>query len=367
MASNQELLEERTRRIRAAVALEKPDRVPVVPLGDAFAARVTGVKLSEFSTDPDLAYKTMIKAFTSLGEIDGIQHASYTVAALSVIWFSKLKIPGRDLPENDLWQVQELELMTQDDYDKIISEGFPKFSEEFYRDKVDDAYTKFGGLVGVLPKAMAEWEALGIPVLSPIIFTIPYEYFCGGRSLRAFIMDLHRMPDKVQEAMDVTMPVLLETTRQVCRGLKPMGVWVGGWRAASEFLSPKLWDRFVWPYYQQMVQAVIEEGVIPVLHFDSSWTRDLERLRELPKGKVVLSIDGQTDIFKAKEVLGDHMAIMGDVPARMLTLGTPEEVYEYSSRLVREIGPSGFILAQGCDIPPDAKPDNVKAMISAVH
>ena len=40
---------------------------------------------------------------------------------------------------------------------------------------------------------------------------------------------------------------------------------------------------------------------------------------------------------------------------------------DYSHRLIREIGPGGFILAQGCDIPPDAKYENVKAMMDAVQ
>jgi uroporphyrinogen-III decarboxylase len=113
--------------------------------------------------------------------------------------------------------------------------------------------------------------------------------------------------------------------------------------------------------------VAVEEGAIPVLHFDADWTRDLERFKEFPKGKCVLSLDGKTDIFKAKEILGDHMCLMGDVPARMLSLGTPQEVAEYSRRLINEVGPGGFILAQGCDIPPDAQYDNVKAMIDAVQ
>ncbi len=36
-----------------------------------------------------------------------------------------------------------------------------------------------------------------------------------------------------------------------------------------------------------------------------------------------------TDIRKAKEVLGDHMCIMGDVPPALLSSGTPEQVYEH--------------------------------------
>ncbi len=368
MATTHELLDERKKRIADAIALRTPDRVPCVPLGDAFAARVVGVTIADFCTKPEVAYPTMIKAFTSLGEIDGIQHASYNVSALSTIWLSKVKWPGRDLPEDELWQVEEHELMTPADYDAIIADGWgPWLGGYIERAGLGPEFELFGQWAGTLPEAFRAWDAVGIPVLSPVIFTIPYEYFCGGRSLRAFILDLHRHPDKVQAAMDATMPALIEQARGVMGALGVTGVWLGGWRSASEFLSPKLWERFVLPYYKQMVDVVLDAGVTPILHFDSNWTRDLSYFKDFPKGKCVLSLDGMTDIYKAKEVLGGHMCLMGDVPPSMLTLGTPDQVHEYSSKLVRDIGPSGFILAQGCCIPPDAKPENVAAMIAAVH
>jgi uroporphyrinogen-III decarboxylase len=200
---------------------------------------------------------------------------------------------------------------------------------------------------------------------TPAVATIPYEYFCGGRSMKEFLLDLFRHGDKVQAAMDAALPVLIENMRQVIRtGI--MGLWIGGWRSASEFVSPRLWNRFVFPYFRAMVDAAVEEGAIPVLHFDANWTRDLELLKEFPKGKCVLSLDGKTDIFKAKEILGDHMCIMGDVPPALLALGTPAEVTAYCKRLMNEIGPEGFILSSGCDTPIDAQYDNVKAMVEAV-
>jgi hypothetical protein len=309
----------------------------------------------------------MVEAFAKLGDLDGAQHASYNVHSLSMLWLSKLKIPGRDLPENELWQVQEEELMTIADYDSIVDEGYGPWLEGYFAKHLPDARPAFGAWAQTLPAAFQAWQEKGIVVFSPVVTTIPYELFCGARSMKEFILDLNRRPDKVQAAMDVAAPVLEEQLRGAIRGFGLMGLWIGGWRSASEFLSPRLWERFVFPYYKRMVHAAIEEGAVPVLHFDADWTRDLERLKELPKGKCVLSLDGKTDIFKAKEILGDHMCIMGDVPARMLTLGTPDEVTAYSKRLIEEIGPGGFILAQGCDIPPDAKFENVKAMVDAVQ
>jgi uroporphyrinogen-III decarboxylase len=104
-----------------------------------------------------------------------------------------------------------------------------------------------------------------------------------------------------------------------------------------------------------------------LLHLDSDWTRELEHFRELPKGKCIMALDGETDIFKAKEVLGDHLCLMGDVPASMLFLEEPDDVHRYCSRLIRELGPEGFILQSGCDIPTNAKLENVQAMVAAVR
>ena len=365
MKTAQELYTERLNRIMAAVRLEKPDRVPVLPLGDSFLANIVGVNLSDFCTKPEVALDTMIKGFEMLGNADGIQHASFNVGLLSYLWLSKVDRPGIELTEEKLWQVRELELMTREDYDVIINGGFNKFIEDFYLNKLDNLMSRLGPFFQSLPEAMKAWGEHGVVPFSPVVVTIPYENFCGGRSMTAFFKDLYKIPDKVQEAMDAAMPDILESARQAARGLKPVGMWVGGWRAASEFLSPKLWQRFVLPYYKQLVQAVIDEGVVPVLHFDSNWTRDLELFREFPKAKCVLSLDGATDIYKAKELLGNHMCIMGDVPPALLTLGTPDEVYDYSQKLIRDIGPTGFILAQGCDTPPDAKLENVRAMVAA--
>jgi uroporphyrinogen-III decarboxylase len=116
---------------------------------------------------------------------------------------------------------------------------------------------------------------------------------------------------------------------------------------------------------KKLADLTIEAGVTPIFHLDSNWDRDLEFFKEMPKGKCIIYTDNATNIFKAKEVLGDHMCINGDVSPTLLTLGTEDEVYKYSAKLIKEIGPTGFILGQGCDIPPDAKLSNVKAMIAA--
>ncbi len=356
----------RERRIRDAVALKEPDRIPVVPNGPAWPGRAMGVRISEIATNPAVSRRTIIDAYAGLGAIDGIQSPAYHVCTLSMQWLSRVKVPGRDLPDDELWQVDEREIMHLDDYDAIVREGFAPWLERYYTQRLPGTLEDMAAFMATVPDALAMCRERGLVPFTPAVFTIPYEYFCGGRSMKEFLLDLYRHADKAQAAMDKALPVLVASMREGIRAMGFMGVWIGGWRSASEFVSPRLWNRFVFPYFTAMVEACVEEGCIPVLHFDANWSRDLERLREFPKGKCVLSLDGKTDIFRAKEVLGDHMCIMGDVPPSLLSLGTPDEVTAYCERLVAEVGPAGFILSSGCDTPIDAKYDNVKAMVEAV-
>lgn len=74
-------------------------------------------------------------------------------------------------------------------------------------------------------------------------------------------------------------------------------------------------------------------------------------------------MDGTTDIFKAKEVLGGRMCVMGDVPAVLFKLGTPRQVEACCQRLIDVVGKGGgFILGSGCEVHYDARFENIKAM-----
>jgi uroporphyrinogen-III decarboxylase len=192
------------------------------------------------------------------------------------------------------------------------------------------------------------------------------ELLGGGRSMQKFMRDLYRMPDKVEAVLDVIQAEVMQTLREQIRATKSTIVFVSPARGASEFFSPKLWQRFVWKYLKATADVILEEGAAMNFHIDSNWERDLEFFRAMPPGHCVFETDGSTNIYKIKEVLGDIMCIKGDVQAAKTTLGTPDEVYNYSSKLIRDMGP-GFILATGCSVPPDAKVENLQAMIAACH
>ncbi len=369
---NQEALaNERLTRIKKAVALEKSDRVPVVLEYSSFAARVTNTPLPEFLLDLGKSVEVMIQAYQLVaegGETDAINYGRFSPYALSYLWMSKVRVPGVDLPEDVSYQVVEKEMMIEEDYDRILEVGWPTFYKDFIKERIlERAPSEYLPSGQPTVDVTKEWAKIGAPVLSGGTVAPPFEFLCGGRSLNAFFMDLFDMPDKVQAVMDEMAPHMSETVCGQAKREGYPGVWVGGWRGAPAMLSPEMWNRFFWPYFRRLVLEVAENELIPILHLDSGWDRELARFRELPKGKIIMALDGHTDIISAKEVLGNHMCILGDLPATKLSFDDPDTVNKYSSKLIRELGPEGFILQSGCDIPENARLENVRAMVAAAN
>jgi hypothetical protein len=359
---------ERMTRLQTAVACGTPDRVPLSLVMDTFAAKTMGVKFSEYATNVDIAAEVMLGTLEKLGDVDSLQFPTYQPAVLGMLWLAPMKLPGRDLPEDSLWQMDEQVRIQRQHYDQILETGWGPWFGQYIGTYLQEAAAADQTLMEAGPRWTAEYMKRGYVIFSPLTVDHPYEHLCGGRTVKEFTLDLFQIPDKVQAVMDVIMAEKREQTRQMIRSVgRPIGYWVGGWRTAPEFLSPRLWDRFVWPYMKELIEIVAQEGGTPVLHYDANWDREIERLLELPAHRCVLELDGKTDIFRAKKILGGHMCILGDVPPALLSLGTPKEVGVYCDRLLDEVGPDGYIMAMGCAIPPDAKFENVKAMVDSVQ
>lgn len=358
----QQVYQERLTRIERAVALERPDRVPVVLQYSGFAALACGAPLAELVSSPARATELMLAAQELVGGGDAMNYGSFWPYSLCHSFAARVRVPGRDLPPEEMWQVDEQEVMGPEDYGRIVEEGWPIFFARLLRERL--------GYRPAPPPPpgfdlKALWAARGLPVLCGGQVTTPLELLCGARSLERFARDLHRRPEEVAAAMEEITPHLAARACGRARALGLPGVWLGGWRSAPALLSRPMWERFVWPHFRRLALEIIEQGLWVILHLDADWTRELERFREMPQGQCIMALDGSTDIWRAKEVLGGHMCLMGDVPPHLLCLGTPEEVYDYSRRLVQGLGPEGFILQSGCDTPANAPLINVQAMVAA--
>ncbi|TAL33160.1 MAG: uroporphyrinogen-III decarboxylase [Spirochaetes bacterium] len=355
--------EEKLKRIRSAIALEPVDKVPFVTCGTAINAKIEGVKLSNYITDMELNCSTNINAQEKIGGVDAVQQMVFDPRLLPILWFTRVKVPGIDLSDDELWQMDEKELVKQEDYDFIIKKGFGRWLFAFITKRLGNPSRLVLPYLRSIRKARARFIEAGYPCIAGPVFSSPFEMFCGGRSLETFFAeDLMEIPDKLERVFRIAHRFNKIFYRLQLKILHPFGAWIGGWRGTPGLINRQMFERFSWSYMRDLAEFLIEKNVVPIFHLDSNWEAGLHYFRELPRGKCIMALDGSTNILKAKAIVGDTMCIMGDVPAGMLAFGTPEQVYEYCTRLIREIGPKGFILSSGCDIPFNAKLENIRMM-----
>jgi hypothetical protein len=259
-ATGHKILQQRWVRLRTAVACGTPDKVPVSLYMDAFTARATGVRLSDFVGDAEVAGRAMISTLDMLGDVDSTQAAVFLPATLGLLWLAPVMLPGRELPDDALWQLDEQVRIQPEDYDRIVRDGWGVWFAEYAERHLGGALAAAEALAAADPRWTAECEARGYAVFAPTSVDHPYEHLCGGRTVKEFTLDLFKIPGKVQAALDAIMEERREEARQIVRAGGPVGYWVGGWRTAPEFLSPRLWDRFVWPYMKELVEILVEEG-----------------------------------------------------------------------------------------------------------
>lgn len=365
-------------RVQATIRCEKAGHVPIIPMLGFFDARYKGVSLDKFVMDEDLARDLAIEVFNEFGGWDMVfASTAVTEFAFALTLPMRLKMPGRELPPDSVWQFDEVPVIEVEDYDFAIEHGFQALSGQLFpRVRPHWHPSQFPELMdhffGQTVKDTLIWESMNVAAFTGVAVIPPFDFFSMGRSLHEFSLDLFRRPEKIKAAMEAITPGLIESAVGGQLGIRQATKWgfltcfIGATRASGTFISPKMFEEFAWPGIKQMALALLDAGITPLFHFDSDWGPMLEFFKDLPQGSCVLELDSATDIFKAKEVLNGHMCIMGDVPASLLKLGTEDEVTQYVRRLCEEVGDGGgFILSTGCEAPVDMKPENLRAMIEA--
>jgi len=378
----------REERIVAAINLEPVDRVPVAPLMDFFfSARQKGISGPDVVADPEKAFQAQLEVWEDVS-YDSPGYGMFPFLMPYNRLFAGFvenvsKYPGQDDPaavNQDQQTWAEKEVIAVEDYDDIINLGWfgyiKKLSRRVGGSTLADG--RFGWAWGEAKaqnerymRLQKEWDKRGIPIISGADLMDPQMALSLGRTLTQFTLDLYRRPDKVKAALDAMVDDFaqhpLESLRATGQRPSPSripGIIIACERCSGQYYNLDIFERFFWPYLKKLVLTWHDAGYVTTLHFDTDWIRNIPYLLELPPRSCICELDSITDIFKTKEILKDHMCIMGDVPAALLSTGTPEEVEAYCKKLIDIVGKDGgFILSTGCTIPPDTRWENFKAMV----
>ncbi len=228
---------------------------------------------------------------------------------------------------------------------------------------VGKEYSKYREVIAECTREAAE---AGVP--SPVrgaFAKAPFDIIGDTlRGTKGVFMDMYRQPDKLHEAMDKIADLTIE---QAISSTSASGGIMAGFplhKGADGFMSSEQFETFYWPSLKKVILALIEEGLMVSLFAEGSYMTRLETVNEFPRGTVIWRFD-QTDMARAKEVLGDKCCISGNVPVSLLTAGTHQEVKEYCRKLIEACSKGGgYILAAGSSVN-NAPPENLRAMMEA--
>jgi hypothetical protein len=372
-------------RLQAVIRLEQPDRVPLSMMLYNYVPFHAQVKASDYVHKPKVYLKAIRRVYEDLGPWD-IYYNINPVSKLtySFVMMMRLLYPGDDLPENAMTQIEEFEYMQPEDYNRILQMKYNR-ADTFFRARMLPRFCKdvegFGSIrlwyrlaQGLLrqrlfwSKDQRWWRKQGLVIQIGYQAEMPFDLFSMARTVIPFSIDLFQRPEKIRRATLRLAPSFAKLSIQIARLVGIPRVQCYCHRTSNSFISPRQFEDLAFPSMEEIVCRLIDAEITPILHCDGDWTKNLKVLRRLPAKKIILQLDGLTDILRAKSEIGDRMCLFGDVPAEKLAMGSPLEVEEYCHRLIEEVGRGGgFILAAGCEIPYNAKPENLRAMVKSVY
>ena len=118
----------RARRVADVIQLEIPDRVPIVPSFGMFPALDNGFTCEEVMHDYGKATKAWLKTLKDF-KPDLFRASSYAFPApvLSALDYRLLKLPGRDISSNSIFQFVEKEYIKAGDQNTGGVKGFEQW------------------------------------------------------------------------------------------------------------------------------------------------------------------------------------------------------------------------------------------------
>lgn len=346
--------------------------IPVLPHMIASMGPPAGMTQTEIMASADNWLKAVDKTLSIIGHPD----ACMPLCPDDTAFFMGLPLrkPGRELGDNELYQFVEKPYFDDPaEYEKILQMGWANWYVVYMMSIQNPPMTtpeEFGARYQVFganaQKTFTYFYSHGIV---PAIDTATYPIFDNLsliRSMEEFTIDLYDDPGPI---MDIIHKFQAEEDEKTIQMLKASGGTRCGiypMRSSASFLSPDMFEEYVWDELKASILRFWNAGIVSVIHADSDWLPMLEHFAELPKGCCHIELDGATDIFRAYEILQGRQSIRGDVPANMFAYGTEDDVRQYCEKLIEMGMKGGFMLSSGCEIPLNAKVENIKAMMDAV-
>lgn len=402
--------EARIKLMDDTIAMKQTERVPMVPFIASVAQRFFGSSYRDLYYDYDRAGQAAVDFFTKY-PVDASLGCRFTsgkaqeISGINIIdWPGK---PGTFISDYSSHQVREIEYLSPEDCYEAMIKDFDGFYMRHYVPRVYDNLKEFeklvfnpstvlstkGGLGPLLSpdffnlvdklKAIAqldaeaaaksaEWtgkvEALGIPALvtgaGEVPFDVISDYF---RTTLPAMTDLFEYEDEILELCDILADRQIAGWKYFEVAPLPVKrVFFPMHKAMDGFMSPAQFEKIYMGPYLKMLNYLLSIGVTPYVYTEGPYNTRLDQLAELlPKGCLVGF--ETVDMKRAKQTVGKHNCITGNLSLHTLEFGTREQTIAETKWLIDTCAPGGGYIFGTSGSIENAKPENLDAMFETVE
>mgnify|MGYP000915207821 CR=1 FL=1 len=320
------------------------DRIPCSPMVAEQVIQVTGITVPEYLYKPKLAAEAVAKSF----EIYGYDSVSISPDhhGFSEAMGAKFQFPAYDRP--------------------IMTEIFLKEKADIAKLKPANPYKD--GRLPIILQALEHLQGL-------VGDKVKVGSGCGGpltcasflRGAENLLQDMRKDPAFVHQIMACTTQNIIDYMAAAWK--LGVGCSIGDSFSSCTLISPNYFRSFVKPYLRRIADWQIRNiGSAGNLHICGETKAIWQDMLELGFGSI--SLDNCMSMKEAKEVLGPHVALKGNVkPVETMLHGTVQEVYAECKQCIEDTmdSPKGYNLSSGCTLPVQTPPANLKAMVDSAR
>ena len=336
-------------RVATALQFKEADRVPAAPLICGASRRVYGVTYAEWAQDGELAAKCMLQAQELIG-FDG------------VLTLVDLSVEAADLGQEVVFPIEDT---PHPNYDNPLI----KSPDDYYKvERIDVAKApRMNEMVKYCDVLMTERGAT-VPIMGFVYG--PLGILSMMRGAERLFRDCMKNKEAVMHAEAVITDVLVDYIKAMTKtGVH--AVVLDTLFASQCIMKKELWKEIEGPFAKRIADAVREGGAMVMVHNCGNGIYFDVQIETMQPVAISFAYtpDDCKDMKETKEKWGDKTCLCGYVnPAQYAFLGSPADMREECKREIEELGKGGgFILATGCEYPPNGSIMNAIAMMEAAE
>lgn len=327
-------------RILAALHFQPADRAACNPEIIQHALEISGIRHSDYSTDPNMLAKAQLECLDHYG-YDAVYISSDNYILCEAMG-GRVRFPADEPP-----QLVKKALQNED-----VSALKP-ISADSARIPV------------ILEATRICREKLGDQVfVKTCIDSAPFSAAAAVAGPQDFLMALMDEEEWVPELMEFCME---QVVRFGCLAAEAGAHGLAMGDSVAALISPRMYQDIALPYAQKMIRRLKAETGLPVFYHVCGDTNHILPFM-VQTGADCIEVDSLVDMARAKELAEGICCVEGNVSTiEALLQGTPANVRRESDRILDLFGNrGGLILSGACEIPRHSPRENVAELMRAV-